>query len=271
METILHATDFSAASRNAGHYAAEMALAIQADLLLLTVFELPVSYYELPVAINPGEMTKADELNLQAFKLELEEKTGGKVKISTELRMGTFFEELKNVCELIKPYAVVMGSQGTTAADRIVFGGHTVYAMQHLNWPLITVPPGIQFSAVKKICLACDLHNVLNTIPLQEIRSLVRQFNAELHILNTGRKNSFSASMISESGWLQEMFADLKPQYHYISAKDTDTGIIEFCAKHQINLLVVLPKRHGFLEKLVHKSHTKDLVLHSHVPVMAIH
>lgn len=271
METILLATDFSAAARNAGHYAAEMALAIQADLLLLNVFELPVTYYELPVAVNPVEMSKSDEVSLQALKKELEEKTGGKVKISTEVRMGSFFEELKSVCELIKPYAVIMGSQGTTAADRLLFGGHTVNAMQHLNWPLIAVPAGVQFSAVKKICLACDLHNVLNTIPLQEIRTLVRQFNAELHVLNTGKRDSFSANMVSESGWLQEMFTDLKPQYHYISTKDIDLGIIEFCEKNQINLLVVLPKRHGFLEKLVHKSHTKELVLHSHVPVMAIH
>jgi len=33
----------------------------------------------------------------------------------------------------------------------------------------------------------------------------------------------------------------------------------------------VLPKRHGLLDKLIHKSHTKQLVLHSHVPVMAFH
>jgi nucleotide-binding universal stress UspA family protein len=271
METILFATDFSAASRNAGYYAAEMALAIQADLQLLNVFELPVSYYELPVAVNPLEMSKSDELNLQDFKKELEEKTAGKVKISTEVRIGSFFDELKSVCELLKPYAVIMGSQGSTAAGRLLFGGHTVNAMQHLNWPLITVPAGVQFSGVKKICLACDLHNVLNTIPLQEIRSLVNQFHAELHILNTGKKDAFTSGMISESGWLQEMFADLKPEYHFISSKDADLGIIEFCEKNEINLLVVLPKRHGFLEKLVYKSHTKELVLHSHVPVMAIH
>lgn len=271
METILLATDFSPAARNAGHYAAEMALSIQADLLLLNVFELPVSYYELPVAINPVEMAKSDEIELRAFKQELEQKTGGKVKISTEIRTGTFFDELKSVCELIKPYAVVMGSQGSTAADRLLFGGHTVNAMQHLNWPLITVPVGLEFSAVKKICLACDLHNVLNTIPLQEIRSLVKQFNAELHILNTGRKDSFTARMISESGWLQEMFADLKPEYHFLSTKDTDLGIIEFSEKNHIDLLVVLPKRHAFLENLVRKSHTRELVLHSHVPVMALH
>lgn len=271
MKTILVATDFSAAARNAGNYAAEMALAIKADLLLFTVFELPVTYYELPVAVNTLEMTETEEKNLLALKKELTEKTGGKVNIRTEVRLGTFFDELRSVCELIKPYAVIMGSQGTTAADRMLFGGHTVHAMKHLSWPLITVPPEVKFSSVKKICLACDLRNVLNTIPVEEIRVLVNQFHSEFHILNTGKKNDFNPDMLSESGFLHNMFADLKPQFHFVSSKDTDEGVIDFCEKNQIDLLVVLPKRHGFLEKLIYKSHTRELVLHSHVPVMAIH
>jgi nucleotide-binding universal stress UspA family protein len=271
MKTILLATDFSPAARNASNYAAEMALAIRADLLLLTITELPVTYYELPVAMNPLEISEAEEKNLSALRKDLLQLTGSKINIHTEVRMGTFFEELKSVCELIKPYAVVLGSQGTTAADRLLFGGHTVHAMHHLNWPLITVPPDVRFSSVKKICLACDLRNVLNTIPIEEIRTLVNQFHSELHILNTGKKDEFSPDMLAESGFLQTMFADLKPQYHFISSRDIDQGVIDFCGKNQIDLLVVIPKRHALLEKLIFKSHTKELVLHSHVPVMAIH
>ncbi|MBK8520712.1 MAG: universal stress protein [Chitinophagaceae bacterium] len=41
--------------------------------------------------------------------------------------------------------------------------------------------------------------------------------------------------------------------------------------KNQIDLLVVMPHRHNLLSGLFHKSHTKQLVLHSHVPVMSIH
>jgi nucleotide-binding universal stress UspA family protein len=271
MKTILLATDFSPAARNAGYYAAEMAMAIQADLLLFNVLELPVTYYELPVAVDTRDISENEELSLLTFKKELEEKTSGKVKISTKVRTGGFFDELSSICEQMKPYAVIMGSQGTTATNRLLFGGHTVHAMQNINWPLMTIPPGVHFSAVKKICLSCDLHHVLNTIPLEEIRALVKQFHAELHIVNTGKRDGFTAGMMSESGWLQEMFADLQPEYHFISSKNSDQAVIDFCEKNQIDLLVVLPKHHGFIENLIYKSHTKELVLHSHVPVMALH
>lgn len=271
MKTILVATDFSPAAENAAHYAANMAMFMQADLLLLNIFEIPINYYELPMAMNSRQTVEVEEKMLAREKAELERKIVGQINIRTEVRVGAFFEELKAVCELVKPYTVVMGSQGTTAAERILFGGHAVHAMQHLHWPLITVPPDVSFSSVKKICLACDLHNVLNTIPLEEIRVLVNDFQSELHILNTGKKNEFTPTMVTESGFLQSLFASLRPKYHFITSKDIDNGIIEFCERNEMDLLVVIPKRHTLLEKLIYQSHTKTLVLHSHVPVMAIH
>ena len=92
-----------------------------------------------------------------------------------------------------------------------------------------------------------------------------------MHILNTGKKEVFKPELVFESGLLQEMLAGLKPNYHFITNKDIDEGIIDFAEKNHIDLLIVLPKRHGLLDKLVHRSHTKQLVLHSHVPVMALH
>ena len=271
MKTILVATDFSPAALNAANYAADMALAINADILLLHVYQIPVVYLEVPVALNEEGMMQEAEKGINKIKNQLTRKTNGKLNMETDVRVGVFFPELKTVCERIKPYTVVMGSQGTTAAEQLLFGSHAVYAMKHLMWPLITVPPEATFSAVKKIGLACDFDKVVDTTPLDEIKLLVNDFNAELHVLNTGKKEIFNPEIIFESGVLQEMLAPVKPNYHFISNQNTDEGIMDFAEKNHIDLLVVLPKRHGLLDKLFHKSHTKQLVLHSHVPVMALH
>ena len=270
MKTILVATDFSPAALNAANYAADMALAINADILLLHVYQIPVVYLEVPV-VNEEDMMQEAEKDIIQLKEELALKRGGKLNIETEVRIGVFFPEMKTVCERIKPYTVVMGSQGTTAAERLFFGSHTVYAMKHLMWPLITVPPEAKFSSVKKIGLACDFDKVVDTTPIDEIKMLVNDFNAELHILNTGKKEVFNPEIVFESGLLEEMLAPLKPNYHFITNENTDEGIMDFAEKNHIDLLIVLPKRHGLLDKLIHKSHTKQLVLHSHVPVMALH
>lgn len=271
MKKILVATDFSPAALNATNYAADMALAINADIILFHVYQIPVSYSEIPVVVNVEEMMQNAEQAINGVKEQLSQKTGGKLNIATEVKTGIFFPELKTVCERIRPYSVVMGSQGRTAAERLFFGSQAVYAMKNLMWPLITVPPEARFSFFKKVGLACDFEKVIDTTPVDEIKMLVNDFHAELHILNTGKEKEFKPEMVFESGLLQEMLVSLKPNYHFITGKDTDEGIIDFAEKNHIDLLIVLPKRHGLLDKLIYKSHTKQLVMHSHVPVMALH
>jgi nucleotide-binding universal stress UspA family protein len=209
--------------------------------------------------------------SLSRLQKQLINKTNGKLNIKTEISAGVFFNELKSVCEKIKPYAVVMGSQGTTAAERVFYGGHTIYAMNHLKWPLITVPPGAGFSQIKKICLACDLDEVVESTPIDEIKRLVNDFQAELHVINSGKKEPPRAGTVFESGMLQEMLVSLSPQYHFINNENIDEGIINFVEKNKIDLLIALPKSKGLLKKIVHKSVSKQLILHSHVPIIAMH
>ena len=271
MKKIILATDFSPAAYNAAIYAAHMAMAIKTDLVLLHVYAIPIVYSEVPAAVNPEEVRLAAEKNMSALVAQLKQETNGKLNIETTIRMGSYYHELKVVCDYIQPYTVVMGSQGTTARERLLFGSHAVHAMKHLTWPLITVPPKATFSAIKKIALACDLNKAVENTPIDEIKMLVQDFNAEFHILNTGKEQVFDPEIVFQSGMLQEMLEDLKPVYDFISDENTDEGILTFAQENNIDLLLVLPKRHSFLEAMIHKSHTKHFVLHSHVPVMALH
>lgn len=271
MKKILVTTDFSQAGNNAVNYAADMATAMNADLLLLHVVQTPIGYSDLPIAINLEDMMRTSEKDMQNLKDEISKRVNGKINMDVELGMGGFFDELKNVCERIKPYAVVMGSQGKTAAEHLLFGAHATYAVIHLPWPVITVPPGVSFSAIKKIGLASDLTKVVETTPIEEISMLVKDFNAELYILNTGRKEVIDADIIFESGIMQEMMKALKPTFHFISNENTEEGILDFAEKNQIDLLIVLPKRHTLLGSIFHRSHTKQFVLHSHIPVITLH
>lgn len=271
MKTIIVATDFSAAALNAANYAADMALAIDAQVLVIHIYQIPVVYMEVPIAATGDEMMNDAKKSLSHLKKELISRTNSKVNIETEIAAGIFFPELKRICEKINPYAVVMGSQGTTAAERVFFGGHTIFAMKHLMWPLITIPPNTKFSQVKKICLACDFEKVTESTPIDEIKRLVNDFHAELHVINSGKKESHSPDMIFESGLLEEMLVSLKPKYHFIANGNTDESIISFVEKNNIDLLIALPKRHGLLKKLINKSVSKQLILHSHVPVLSMH
>jgi len=271
MKKIIVATDFSPIAFNAAKYAAYMATAINADLILLHVYAIPAVYNEMPTAVNTEEMRLLAEEKMNELTAQLKAETKGWVQAQTEIRMGSFYQQLKYVCECLQPYAVVMGNRSTTTKERLLFGSHAVYAMKHLPWPLITVPPTATFLAVRKIGLVCDLEKATDDSPIDEIKKMVHDFKAELHVLNIGKERVFDPNTVFGPDRLENILEDLRPIYDYISDGNTDEGILRFAKENNIDLLLVLPKRASFFDALMNKNNIKNFVLHSHVPVMALH
>ncbi len=271
MKTIIVPVDFSSVALNAARYAADMAIELGAAIKLVHVYQVPVIYVDAPVPLNQTATEDRAKKDIEEAKEALLLYTGNKVNVEVETIMGVFFEELEKICKTIHPYLVIMGSQGTTAAERFFLGGHAVHTMKHLHWPVITVPPEAKYLGVKKIGLACDFDKVIETIPLNIIKMFTKDLNAELHVLNTGTEKEFNPDVVFGSGLLQEMIFDFKPQYHFITKQDTVEGIMELARANDIGLLIVLPKEHTIIERITHKSHTKKLVLNSYIPVMSLH
>jgi nucleotide-binding universal stress UspA family protein len=274
MKTIVVPTDFSAVALNAANYAADLAAGTNASLSLLHVCQLPLAYSEIPMPMTSiGEMTGDATIQMNELKKEISSRHGDKVKIYTEIRTGTVITELKIFCAGIKPYAVVMGMHGAGTLERFLLGSNTISAIKHLSWPLIVVPAEVKFSAIRNIGLACDFKKVVGTAPVEEIRNLVKDLDANLHVLyiNKNKKQEYDADFIAETGWLQEMLVDLNPRYHFVQHSDINEGLMEYSDKYLLDLLIVVPRKHGLAENILHPAHTKQLAFHTRIPMMAIH
>ena len=164
-----------------------------------------------------------------------------------------------------------MGSQGTSGSDRLFVGSETIQAMKKLEGTLITVPPGAKFSSIKRIGLACDLEKEIDDTLIHEIKKLVADFNAELHIINAGKSRHHKPGVVFESVTLEIQLSPIKPKYHFITAENTDAGIIDYADMYEIDLLITLPKSRSLLELLKQKRVSKKLILRSHIPVMSLH
>ena len=274
MKTIIIPTDFSPVATNALHYGIDMAKTINASLLLFHVYNIPVSYADVPVMlISVEELKKNAEDKLAELKKEVEHITSGSLKIYTEARLGNVTDELENICNNIRPFAVVMGTRGTTGIEKVLFGSNTLTVVRHLTWPVICVPPGKTFgTGIKKIGFACDFRDVVKETPAQSIKDFAKEFNAELHVLNVDYHNRhFKPEAREESQLLHTMLEDAKPEYHFIEHKDIEDGINEFAEKNNLDLVISIPKKHKLLERLFKTSSTKQLVFQSHIPVMCVH
>lgn len=274
MKVIIAPTDFSPVSLNAVNYAADMASTIHASLALIYVCPLPMTFSEVPVPADTIAMQINDATKkLDELKKKITLRTEGKIRIYTEIKTGMIMPEISDYCNSLRPYAVVMGTQGAGAVERFIFGSTTTAAIKHLSWPLIVVPAEAKFTAIKKIGLACDLKRVVDTAPLEEIKTLVKEFNASLHVvhINTDDDEKYGPEIVDQSGLLQEMLNDLHPSYYFISGIGVEEGLSSFVEKNHLDLLIMAPKKHNLVDLLFHKRHTKAMVLHTHIPVMAVH
>jgi len=273
MKTIVVPVDFSDISNNAMEYAVGLARNTGSSILLFHAYQVPVSMTDVPIVlVSVEDLQKNAESKMAQVKKSVEQATSGAVKVYAETKLGDTVDELENICNHVKPFAVVMGTKGATGLERVFFGSTTLTTIKHLTWPVIVVPPGKNYSTIKRVGFACDFREVVKTTPTHFIKEFVREFNAELHVLNVDWKNShFKPETPEESVLLHTMLEELNPKYDFIDDANIEAGIEKFAEKNNLDLVITIPKKHKLLEGLFRKSHTKDLVFHSHIPIMCVH
>jgi nucleotide-binding universal stress UspA family protein len=275
MKTIVALTNFTPLSVNAVNYAADVAAFVHADLQIINVCELPIAFSEVPLPVYDIErMVKDAERQLADLKQHILYRLPNQINIETVVKQGDILAEVNRYCEEVQPYAVMMGAETATAFEQLLFGGKTITAVHQLHWPVMVVPEDVQFKGFKKIGLASDFKNVVDSIPAAEIKMMVHDFNAELHVVNVYPEKAgdmFNASNVAESGLLQTLLQDLNPTYHFVSDNDVEEGINDFADKNQLDMLIIIPKKHLLINKIFRQSQSKRMVLHMHVPVLSIH
>ncbi|MFT3748887.1 MAG: universal stress protein [Agriterribacter sp.] len=277
MKTIIIPTDFSPTALNATNYGIDMALALNAAVLLLHVYQVPVSYNNnmdvpLPI-IDINQMEEINKEKIQTLKEQLEHITSGKIKIDTDVRMGMLTEELEELSETVKPFAIVMGNRGRGAVERLLVGSSAQSAIKNLKWPVVVVPSGATFNGIKRIGFACDLKKIKETTPVAYLKEWTKAFTAELGVLNVDyNKDSFSEEARSQTALLQSLLGEeVKTGFFFINNEDVETGINEFAENNNLDLLIVVPRKHNLFERLFQKSHASELVFHSRIPILSIH
>ena len=250
----------------------DLAAAMGSSLMIVHVYQIPISYSEVPlITLSLEEIKKASEERLSELKHNIETITAGKLVVYTESRLGDVADEVNKIAKTLQPFSIVMGSRGVTGAGRFFLGSNSLAVMNKTATPVIVVPPGGKFSSYKKIGLTTDFKEVVDKTPVVPIRALVNFFNAELHVLHVDYKQrNFTPDTPEQTLSIDMLLSGMNPTYDFIENKSINEGINDFAEKNNIDLIITLPQKHSFLESLFEKSVTRELLHHTHIPVMCI-
>jgi len=271
MKTIIVPTDFSASSRNAANYAVDLATAIHADLILLHVVQAPLTVSEV-IMPEPvfEEMVDQATTDLNALAVQLAVKTKGKVNISSQIKIGTIEHQIEEMSNEKKPIALVMGIRSSGSVERFFIGSNTLSVERHLYCPVLIIPENVHFNGINKIALACDLQHVAATLPFKALQEWLSMFHASLDIIHVSKQETPEPTATHECISVHNHLNRFQPEFHFLTGNNLAESLHEFVKEHSINLLIIIPRKHGFLE-LFNEKHAKKVVTHQDIPVLSIH
>ncbi len=275
MKTILVPIDFSATATNASNYA--LALAKQYGINRIVLYNA----YQAPVSVDPmvptvqlldiDLMKKSSQEGLTQAKKALEHLNSKDIQIDTFSEYNILTGGINELCAAVSADLVVMGITGGGAVTETLIGSNAVSVSQHSKLPVIIVPPNSVFEKINKLVLACDFEQVEETTPMKPLTKLLEITGAELHVLHVNTPSNKIIDHSFENMILDRLLKEFSPTYHFIENESFTAGINLFSEKNKIDLIITMPKKHGFFDSLFKKSHTKKLAFHSHLPLMVMH
>jgi nucleotide-binding universal stress UspA family protein len=140
MKPIMLATDGSPTAERATGTAIELAKALDTDLVVATVWEIPYTTVGLapaPVAGDLAQLGESDARKVATEAAARAEEAG--VETRTVVLRGITVQELCAVAEKFDPRFLVIGSHGWGAVRRALFGSVSTGVLHHARCPVLVV------------------------------------------------------------------------------------------------------------------------------------
>lgn len=277
MKTILVPTDYSDTAKNAAVYAIHIAKQLQAARIVLYN-----AYQASPVMSEPAmpaipyidleTLKDISAKGMKHFREFVEAGCPDTIQVEEKVEFAILADEVESICASTGAECIVMGVTGTSKLDEVLIGSTAINVMKHTKVPVVIVPANNKFTSISNIVLATDLKDVVETTPSETMKQLLQATKANLHIVNVYEDESeISADKVYQQELLNSLFKEFSPQFHVINNDHFVDGINEFVDRHNIDLIVAIPKKHGFFSGMFKERHTRRLAFHSHVPLMYMH
>jgi nucleotide-binding universal stress UspA family protein len=267
MTTILIATDFSRASRNASLYGIELAKALNAKIILFNAYEVPqpapalgvtISRYDVKTQIDKQLIEEADHLGPKREIIEI---------ICEE---GAAKDAIINIGNEKKADFIIAGMKGSGKNFKKIFGSTATSLAKETNIPVIIVPENTRFKNPDIIVFANDKTIDSEKIP-EQLALITKFFKSKLYVVQVvANKNEEWLEVSDTTQQLRNVIQVPEPSFEYQVDTDIRHALSEFIKKRHADMLVMIPHKHQWLEKFFRKSETKDMIFHSKIPLLIL-
>lgn len=269
METILIATDFSPAGRNATHYGFEFAKAIKAKVILFNAYQFPAAHPESLVyyPVNDLEKSNYRQLAIEAETID----PHARVALETQSRQGPVIDSILTVAHENNASFIIVGMKKHGKEIRKYFGSTVTFLKKKSFIPIIVVPEEANFSIPKKIALASDINNDTNYHILHPLKKIAEMFSSKLYVVHVIKKSMDEAvERLMRTSGITWSLKSLQPVFKFPMNDNVTKAINDFVRGNAVDMVAVIPHEHDLMERIFTRSITKDLVFHTQIPLLIL-
>ncbi len=280
MKHILVPIDFSEPAKHATYYAIALATHLNAEkIILYNAYQQPMPADPMLIeptmnameVYNVAELGDISKEHLQHFKNEIQSKVPASIQLETIGEFNDITEGIREVCTSQQIDLVVTGITVGDKLTEALVGSHALDIAKQVTVPVLIVPQEADYKPIQNILFACDYKQVAETTPVLPLQHIVAETGASLHVLHVKESDKKDDAILSGSATIKNLLQDASPQFHEIQNTDFAAAINNFVTQNNIDLVVAIPKKHGFFQGLFRKSHIKTLAFHTHLPLMLMH
>lgn len=275
MKKILFPTDFSKVAENAFLHALHYAKAINAELLLLHTYELPIvdnqfvpqNYKDI---FDSLELSQFEKFKDEIPKLRLIATQNGleHVRMNHLLRDGDLIYNIKEVIKTENIDLVIMGTSGAEGWKETFLGTNTGEVLLNINVPILSIPKETKFAEIKNICLTTRYRSKDREV-LREVLKFAKALNAKVKCLYVKTKVSDNTEA-TFNDW-SETFKNDPVTFYVLPNEDVRESITDFLTSQEIDIIVMTTYKRGFFESFFSSSLTEKIINTSQIPVLAYH
>ena len=262
---ILFPTDFSEVAHHAFQYALQLAAQLEVRIDLMSVYHLPISETS---RVAPKEI---DAL-LRAKRAEVMQRLGewaeeAPAHLIGQLRAdyGLFvYQEIIDAAQRDEHELIVMGTKGERNAVRQLMGSVTTHTLMNAHCPVIAVPESTPLQPVKHLAYATNFEPK-DEFVVNSLTMLANRFQAKVHFVHVDTGADAAAPEVYK---VVDQYPLSFTDFTVVANEDPAAGINEYVAKQEIDVLALFIPNRRLLERLFHRSFTKQMAFHARVPLL---
>lgn len=277
IKKILVPTDFSEISLSALDYAGYIAKVVNAEIVLLHVYESYEQNTKLKLAIDFTEIIEKG-INDKMAEIKTQNKNMTGVKITTKVKSGKIHQVIEEVAAKEKIDLIVMGTHGASGLSdlsKFFLGSNAYRTINNVHTPVITIREAKKNIRFKDIVLAIDTSKET----MQKVETAIewaRLFDGTVHILAL---TAFFDELVVQVKDLKKLVDQVEAKLEkagvpYVSKmirhQALSESVIAYAKKANADLIFIMADQGNAFSEMLIRSSSQNIINDSHVPVLSM-